>query len=417
MSFLWSSLFPSQYLELYDLAYFSYGILPPELWRIILDFILDEIRHPYLYCTPASFPQLQARLYYADMLEEDSKIDDSKRIRSVCRMWWELAGPRPHRRLSHLPSFNSKERSMLKGTSSILFCTPFDEKTLFGRIAHDSTFSRNLTTIIFGEDHPYEWVDLLFAEPLSFPNLRCLSLLSVRSSLPFWEIIQTGFPQLTVLTLRSIVPDQPKRYTLKNLEVLDVATMKHLRLSCPSLKHLSIRHGDTSAITDFLVEHSQQLESLSLQGTALSTLIAQTDSLWSIFPNIRMLGKQATISLPTPPLGHPLRHLRLFSRCGSLDAETIISELNSFPNVTHLHIQSDDLESGTMARLRAQCHDRAVGVVNVPCMRPVPTSRVASFITMAVFSITCPFWAPGLICCWPAKACVLSSDGEDSLYE
>ncbi|KAG8826491.1 hypothetical protein FRC18_010060 [Serendipita sp. 400] len=409
MSFLWSSLFPSQYLELHDPTYFSYEVLPPELWRIILDFILDEIRHPYLYCTPESFPQLQARLYYADMVEEDSKIDDWKKIRSVCRMWRELAGPRPHCRLSHLSSIDS---NMLRGTSSILFNKDLHETGLFERIAHDSTFSRNLTTIIFGDEHPCEWVDLLFSDPSAFPNLRCLSLLSARSNLPFWEVIQIGFPQLTALTIRYFAPDQPRHYTLKNLEFLDVATMKPLRLSCPSLKHLSIRHGGTSAIMDFLTEHGPQLESISLQGAVLSTLMAQTDRLWSVFPNVKMFGKQATVTLPIPPLGHPLRHLRLFSRRNSLDADTIISGLNSFPEVSYLHVQSDDLDSITMRGLREQCLRRGVEVVKVLGMRSLPTSRVTSFITMAALSITCPCWVPGLICCWPVKV-RLTSDGED----
>ncbi|KAG8864177.1 hypothetical protein FRC20_010327 [Serendipita sp. 405] len=78
-----------------------YPILPPELWKSIIDSIIDEIRHPYRYCRPATFPQYHARFSLADKLENDTTLEDWKSIRSVCWAWKQFAGPQPYLHLRH----------------------------------------------------------------------------------------------------------------------------------------------------------------------------------------------------------------------------------------------------------------------------------------------------------------------------
>ncbi|KAG8819586.1 hypothetical protein FRC17_010383 [Serendipita sp. 399] len=155
---------------------------------------------------------------------------------------------------------------------------------------------------------------------------------------------------------------------------------------------------------DFLVEHGQQLESLSLHGVDLSSLMMQRDRLWEMFPKVETLGKQEMASFPTPPPDHPLRHLRIFSDHQSLDTGTIISNLNCFPRVSHVYLQLDDLEFHSVNELRARLIRRGIRIVEVPCMkRQTKRSRVFDLALMVGLAVTCPIWSPAFLCYLPIR--------------
>ncbi|KAG8826488.1 hypothetical protein FRC18_010057 [Serendipita sp. 400] len=376
--------------------------LPPELWSIIIDFILDEIRQPYQYCSPEKFPRYQARLSEADHLEEDSDLEGWRNIRSVCRTWRRLAGPRPHVNVMRVHADLSTGESTFKGASSMLFHKQVDEQLIFGTLVRNPALTSHLTTIIFSEDRHWHGIDALLDNPSSFPRLRCLSLLSTRSRRPFWRRLEEGYPQLVSLTIRQYVCGDEGQYTLENLEILDISSWRDLELSCPSLKHLSIRQACTDTVIEFLMKHGDQLESLLLDDNALFRLLLRSEQFWTMFPNIQTLGKQAGGKAPPiPPPNHPLRHLRLLSHPKLLTISMILKDLDWFSGVTHLHVRPVDLHTDTMEQLRARCMERKVKVVEVPNLKLVSTPRLGSIVASMVLAVTCPCWLPILVCSLP----------------
>ncbi|KAG8814677.1 hypothetical protein FRC19_001585, partial [Serendipita sp. 401] len=61
--------------------------LPTELWIMILDCIVDEVRRPYLYCLPGTYPHYQSRLFNIENRTADYVTETWKNARAVCRAW------------------------------------------------------------------------------------------------------------------------------------------------------------------------------------------------------------------------------------------------------------------------------------------------------------------------------------------
>ncbi|KAG8815406.1 hypothetical protein FRC17_000727 [Serendipita sp. 399] len=370
---LWSFWFPRLHnsVEIYD------DRLPPELWKIIIDAVIDEVRHPYRYCTPATFPQYRARFRLADKFDTNSALEDWKTVRSVCRTWRQLAGPRPHLSLRQYRTNMSKEE--FSGGSSITIERSPPGELIMQNLVANPAHSHGVTTLIFTHARHHLVLDTVLDNPSSFPNLRCLSLVSTRSRRPFWEAIQDGYPRLVSLTIKQYSGDYSGYYRLPNVEILDLDSWGEFRLSCPSLKHFAIRHRRNDLVTEFIMEHGHQLESIILDTYGNLSVVGQPQKLWSLFPNIQTLGIQAKLSV-SPPHGHPLRHLRLFPSFRSLEIEEVLTEVAKFPEITHVHIRPDELISGTMDELRARCLKRNVEVVEVPVAKPVSSSKFLPYM-------------------------------------
>ncbi|KAG8809074.1 hypothetical protein FRC17_003630, partial [Serendipita sp. 399] len=237
-------------------------MLPPELWSIIIDAVLDESQHPYRYCTPSTFPQYQTRLNFADKIEEFWSSDDWKAIQLVCRTWNHLAGPRPHVYIRRFPLdvSGNKRFTGFQGISSIVVDREADKEAVIQHLSTETAIIHGLMTLVLD----YRGMDIVLGSPQSFSNLRCLSVASILSRGPFWSIIQDHFAQLVSLTVRGFAGFEVGTYTLKNVEFLDVGIWRQMRLSCPSLRHLALLRGDPAAVAAFLEEHGYLLESLSM---------------------------------------------------------------------------------------------------------------------------------------------------------
>ncbi|KAG8826667.1 hypothetical protein FRC17_008157 [Serendipita sp. 399] len=358
--------------------------LPTELWGMIIDILVDQIRRPYWYCNPETFPQYQARLSAESGPEDDPALEDWKTIRFVCKAWKWLAGPSPHMYITRSDFESPTKESIFGGASSVILHCNVDGQLLRDNLLRDPNLTFKLTTIIFSEDRQWHGIDLLLDMPSAFPNLRALSLLSNASRRRFWRGLTKGYPLLVSLTIRFHVEDDMGSYIMNNLETLDMSTWDRFRLSCPSLKHLSIRHGYTSTMFEFLNKHGHQLESILIEnGYPLD------DQFWTMFPNIRTLGKSfyiKPISNP-PPVTHPLRHLRLFSQRQKLRTDTILLEIGSLPAVTHVHIRPGDLSVGvledTFEDVRARCQQKNVEVVKVQDLKQyTPPDSPPSFSSL-----------------------------------
>ncbi|KAG8790604.1 hypothetical protein FRC16_000805 [Serendipita sp. 398] len=352
-----------------------YPILPPELWKIVIDLLIDEIRHPYRYCTPTTFPQYQVRFNLADKLEKDPTLEDWKNIRSVCWAWRELAGPQPTLYLRHFQQ-DALNEAAFKDISTILIHSQLEEDIILEALVQYPAICRNLTTLVFGENTYDLTLDILFDNSSSFPSLRCLSISNTVCNRRFWQAIQDEYPQLISLTLRQNLSDFAGTYALQNLEMLELQIWGDFQLSCPSLKHLAVNQGRTEKVVKFLMEHGDQLESLILGDSITFAVVAHSENVWAMVPNIRTLGRLAGVSFPVPPAGHPLQHLRLSAYRRSLDIDYVLMELELWPGITHIYIQPASLRSGHMKSLRALCLERSVHVVEISNEKPMSASAL-----------------------------------------
>ncbi|KAG8831985.1 hypothetical protein FRC18_005676 [Serendipita sp. 400] len=373
-----------------------YPILPPELWKSIIDSIIDEIRHPYRYCRPATFPQYHARFSLADKLENDTTLEDWKSIRSVCWAWKQFAGPQPYLHLRHFQQ-DAPNEDTLKGISSILIGNQLEGYTVLNTLAQYPAICRNLTTLVFGEDNYYRTLDILFDNSSSFSSLRCLSINNTVCHRQFWQAIQDKYPRLISLTIHQYSGGLVGNYTLKYLEILALPMWGDFQLSCPSLRHLAVRHGRTEQVMEFLIEHGNQLESLILGGSILSAVASHSENAWTMLPNLRTLGRLAYIPFPVPPADHPLRHLRILAHRRSLDIEYVLKTLESHPGITHIHIQSKALKSGSMKAFRARCLEHNVMVIEVSDQKPIPSTRSPFYEVWLVNGLVALFFLHFLI--------------------
>ncbi|KAG8752177.1 hypothetical protein FRC14_007270 [Serendipita sp. 396] len=373
--------------------------LPPELWGIIIDFVLDEVRHPYRYCTPATFLEYQSRFALTGKLENDTTLDNWKHIRLVCRTWTGLAGSQPHVNIKRValgitnastqsvrifsirnetaaPGFERPGLIVLRrtlntpgsvfpawnGASSITIHKEVGKQPQIRAFLLRPEMN-SLTTIILGDGY-YQWgLGTLLENPSSFRNVRCLSLPIVNGDSSFWEDLQDGYPQLVSLTIRQYTGGAIGRYTFENLEILDVSLWKSFRLSCPSLKHLTVRHGSPEHVMELLMDHGNQLESLILGGSVASAVAAHSGNVWAMIPNVRTFGRLVKAPFPVPPVGHPLQHLRLLSHRHPVDIGYVLKELESHPGITHIHIESKFFKSGNTKLLRARCLAHNVEII------------------------------------------------------
>ncbi|KAG8782880.1 hypothetical protein FRC20_011071 [Serendipita sp. 405] len=372
-----------------DPVFFRDERLSPELWGIVIDFVLDEIRHPYRYCTPTTFPHYQARFSLIDKQDKDSTLDDWKSIRLVCRTWRGLARSEPHINLRPVPSDRTKAE-VLNGASSVIIRTGNTPQTKLRTLLLHTARSSNLTTVAFSSDCHQDGAAILLNNPSEFPNVRCLSLLSTSGIRPFWQALQDGYPQLVSLAIRYYRGEEMGHYMFKYLESLDINLWTSFRLSCPSLKHFAFHYACTEPMVEFLKEHGHHLQSLFLNRQSLKALKTPEKDIWSWFPNLQTLGRQIVTPFPPPPPGHPLQNLRVLSYYRSLATGSVLEALRTLPGVKCVYICPTDLDTESTDDLRVQCTERNVEVVDVIgygkiSILPLPSSR--SWMSLALNSL------------------------------
>ncbi|KAG8817640.1 hypothetical protein FRC17_011138 [Serendipita sp. 399] len=344
--------------------------LPTELWIIIINFVVDEARHPHLYCLPGTYPHFQARLFNVENPKADYVVETWKSIRAVCRTWKLLAGSSP---LDHV-LFGSKRNPgpSLKDISAIFAHTMWESDEMMTRLVNEP---HSVTTLALGGglfSTPSAIIQLL-DHHLLFPDLACLSIsrtTTERSKLfpekgrSFWERLQNGFPRLVSLTIRQCSPEESGTFIFPNLQFLDMHAWTTFQLQCPSLKHLSVQNGCPPNVDNFLSQHGSRLQSLFLEWTDSTMLSARPELLWTMFPNMACFGSHCSFDGLHPPPDHPLRHLRLFTNRYT-KAHSILSVLDSFTFITHLYITRQAMRDMSITELTEVCLGKGVQLVRV----------------------------------------------------
>ncbi|KAG8819749.1 hypothetical protein FRC19_009571, partial [Serendipita sp. 401] len=364
---------------------------------MIIDLIVIPLRHPYLYCEPETFSQYATLLWKVDSPDKLPFLDDWKRVRAVCKVWKHLAGVKPCCFLKEEPCHDAPEPDVPKATSSVFIYSRANGPLAMKRIAH---LKENLTTLALGLSTQWiaDTLDILLDNPSMFPNLRCLSLWSNRTTRPFWKVIQDEFPNLVSLTVRYDVDGEPGVYVLRNLEILSIYMLDGFQLECPSLKHLHISYTTSVVAHQFIMEHGRQLESFigELPGSI------ETKDLWSsIFPNVVTFGCWMHIvhCRVFPPSDHPFRHLRLRADYNSLAPEQVLTEIDAyrFSGLESVQVKMSDMRQGTVNELRAGCRERGIRLTEIddgtPFIEQQPR-KAMDYIRMSFTSCT-------LLCLFP----------------
>jgi hypothetical protein len=271
--------------------------LPPEIWKIIFDYALDELFHPYQQCTWITFPT-----YHRDI--ETLAIPDItswKNYRLVCRTFAQVL---------HIPI-----QSIISSTNSFI---PEGIKTLHIQqttILMNSTLQvllsecRSITTLTLEQVYQDrgESVSLLMSGSKALPNVRSLRLFTGLPS-NFWKRLEDSFPLLIELYTGS-TPSCDTHVTLWKLEILHVRDIdQESLLHCPQLKHLFIKMR--TEWDGFLQRHATHLESLLIQ-----CHYVYRPNWWSCFPNLRTCGGAVDYSTTfwKPPSNvFPAEHLCLY---------------------------------------------------------------------------------------------------------
>lgn len=290
--------------------------LPPEIWIIILDMVIEDSILPSLGCSVFDFPKFV----------RDCQIDQSRpneeweRLRLVCRLWSVLLNPHG---ASDLPDLLHKPHLRLDSPSRLLSAIgvrsfsladtsewPIAEFKPYPLNIDILSITRNVVSISIGSSGSFEaktaFLDFIFSYSVYFPNIRALAIRAWESLVPeFWKRLQEAFPRLTALQIQGPYYAHGE-ITLPNLEVLILDLVIAPEFNFPSLKHLWIHNS--SAEFPLLFNHGRTLESL-VTGSNISQ-VSLDESFWTSFPKLQILGGPVSLfqNLCLPPPDHPFDH-------------------------------------------------------------------------------------------------------------
>ncbi|KAG8825056.1 hypothetical protein FRC19_000493 [Serendipita sp. 401] len=329
--------------------------LPVELWQMILELALQEVRSPYDFCSYKTFSQLQNNLRNPDCCHVSSSIEVWKTIRLVCRTWKRLAGPQAYRVIDN-PATPLKGR-----VKEVIVRGGIDQvATMLNLVNHQKRFT-HLTTLVLcdgnaGRTRIDAAIQILLDQAALFKGLRCLSVAPREPLFGFWKKLQVAFPDLIALSVAHAI-EQPMILSMERLEVLDFkpwdARRNHLdlKLSLPSLRHLSLRGTFHFAMKDFLIEHGHQLESCLFEEPPWSVRDFEETMFWSIAPNLQLFGlsRNTQALLKGPPRDYPLRHVRISG--SGLDVRRVYKLVEHFSQISQVFLTTSNSQSIEEAKM------------------------------------------------------------------
>jgi hypothetical protein len=247
--------------------------LPPEIWRMIFDYALDELVHPYQECDWLTFPS------YLRNIEALTTPDVTswKNYRLVCRTFAAIL---------NIPiqlTIAPKNTSIPDGVKMLHVRQTLSTIDSTMRVVLSGC--RSITTLTLEQilRDKGEAVSLLMDGCKALPNLRSLRLFT---GLPndFWKRLEESFPSLIELYICSS-PVCDTHVTLWNLEILHLTSIEEgSLLHCPQLKHLFIKSHP--GWEGFLQLHATHLESLLIRSR-----VSHHPDMPSYFPNLRTYGE------------------------------------------------------------------------------------------------------------------------------
>jgi hypothetical protein len=318
--------------------------LPAELWLIIFDMLISTGITLLEQCDHTTFPDIDT--YLDSPPARAAPFDNSYgQLRLVCRTFHALLGGSPHyiMKLSH-DSIPSSARALYfvnKDTTSRHVRRLLGEPLISHRLLH--------LDACFGHSNGQIDLELLCANPGSFPNLRCLTLRLARlwenPKAPFWALLNDAFPLLRRLVLihyhrhsDNVKWEFDGGITFRNLEFLSLSW----GIRCFSgLRFPFLRHLAASALV------SSELSALGpsplLESALFFHALFGSSIDLHLFPRLRLLGvPQRKVDLILP-LGddHPLEHLWLYySKPSDSGIESIVQVPKKLPGVSRITVDT-----------------------------------------------------------------------------
>ncbi|KAG8833479.1 hypothetical protein FRC17_010654 [Serendipita sp. 399] len=210
----------------------------------------------------------------------------------------------------------------------------------------------------------------------------------------FWNRLGLGFPRLIALSVAHPI-NHPMLLSMKRLEILDFKQDPHthldLKLSLPSLRHLSVRGRYNSALNHFLIDHGHQLESCLFEEPPWSRPGLEETMFWSTVPNLRLFGMLADTTSPFegPPRNYPLGHVRITGRLP--DARRTHQFVEHFSRLCHVYIGTSKLQSLDEAKLVRSLKELGLAVTEIAESELIPVNPISrekvTFFTALVLGV------------------------------
>ncbi|PVG02951.1 hypothetical protein CPB86DRAFT_779829 [Serendipita vermifera] len=283
--------------------------LPPEIWKMIIDMVVDV---PYVFDTCCDSKDFHRFINtFSESSPESIRVYalsevERKNLRLVCKAWAELA-PRPGRWLFHA-------RHLIDVKVKRLNLSIYEPQTTIPDLHSGNHLSTMSIHIFPFEESLEESIQPILKQIHSIPSIRTFSFTNKDVSLQLsLRELQAQFTSLTTLYIETVELYGPLQ--LDKLEVLywNVERCDKDQWWFPSLRHCAL--GDrVIGVNKFQSSHvpgpTHQIQSLYFpkQGP----WITLDDAFWKDFPCLEYLGvynHMAEIIQPGAPSHHPLRHI------------------------------------------------------------------------------------------------------------
>jgi hypothetical protein len=263
--------------------------LPPELWTMIIELVLEDNVDPQTICDYSNF--LQLRQHLRSPKTHPPIFNSWNNIRLISQAFKVLAGPSPY-------LFMKKDDIIVPRSARAVYITSGPNslsRLLDVRCStHQIVALDTANGFIRNSNDERSSAFLRYAAVL--PNLRSLTLhlLSDSNEISFWGRLNEAFPSLTCLVLTGRIRAAAEEdVVFEKLEILDIdCQLPPFGVQFPALRHASLKFYEADQVAGWY-----DLESLLVRNM-------ETDASfdWLDLPNLRLLG------LPTS-------HLWLITRC------------------------------------------------------------------------------------------------------
>jgi hypothetical protein len=292
-------------------------ILPPELWIIIFDLVLESGVGLLDLCDPFLVPEVLNRIRNP-WRYPPTGIPAIQNLRLVCRNFNALLEPSPYFAMKHIDTPITRARAV--------YIKPCEEvQMLFHRLIAEPSKSYRIVILDLPGPEYYdsfvpEMFDVLCEHSHSLPSVRNLTLpLGQKvSTVPgvgsFWKRLNNAFPDLVCLVVRcALLSEYPtdSPITFKNLLILDHDNIHPDPLvHFPVLRHAACHSTVWYNLYPELISGRRSLETLLIRDACYHG----RGFAWNLVPQLKVFGfpGSAVNRLPGLPVGHPLQHLYLY---------------------------------------------------------------------------------------------------------
>jgi hypothetical protein len=364
--------------------------LPPELWLIILDMVVEENVVGSWQCDRATFPFMRKSLHNGTDLYR--LRDLHRRLRLVCRSFNAMVGSNPMHYFSPLASFPFPNT-----TRALVLHLAAVPATPFQRLLAETSTCRQLVCLEVTcslnpiSDWPSASSFLRASVGRVLPNVQRLVLrlanhLTPGDEQPLWSPLNHAFPLLVtlVISLERVLGDgllpvglMDEDVTLERLEILYLGgAIPYWGLNLPRLRYASI--ATCSKLAGANLKRSPHLDSLFVRNPWIPMSLDVGS-----YSHLRLLGLDevhlARTNLVLLDDDHPLEHFWLFM-AGKPRGEGRYWPfdwiLERLPRISRITIDFLLVDVEALRRRTEEFRRMKLAYIGLSIMQPVHDSRI-----------------------------------------